>query len=150
MANENYIIGSVSSGTMRKEDLIPTFVGILRKLAPNDDDEFLDSVQGRINKDKDGNYFDSEDATFDLDELFTRLDKQAPPYFYFGENEGDGADYGFWLSEDAIRDFDGLRVDDTSDVPDDYTGEVLHVNDHGNMSLYAAKDGELTEIWAIV
>ena len=150
MANENYIIGSVSSGTMRNEDLIPAFVDALRKLAPNDDG-FLDSVQGRIDEDEDGNYFDSEDANFDLDELFARLNKQAPPYFYFGENEGDGADYGFWFSKDAIRDdFDGLRVDDTSDVPDDYTGEVLHVNDHGNMSLYAAKDGELTEIWAIV
>jgi len=150
MANENYIIGSVSSGTMRKEDLIPAFVDALRKLAPNDDDGFLDSVQRRIDEDVDSNYFGSEDADFDFGELFTRLDEQAPSYFYFGTNEGDGADYGFWLSEDAIRDFDGLKVDDTSDVPDDYTGEVLHVNDHGNMSLYDAKDGELTEIWAIV
>ncbi|MGH8674178.1 MAG: hypothetical protein ACREVG_07705, partial [Burkholderiales bacterium] len=43
---------------------------------------------------------------------------------------GDGADFGYWLQD--MTDFDGLRVNDTSEVPSDYSGEVLHVNDHGN------------------
>jgi len=53
------------------------------------------------------------------------------------------------LSEEFEDDFDGLKVDDLSEVADDYTGEVLHVNDHGNCTLYASESGELKEIWAI-
>lgn len=82
--------------------------------------------------------------------LFDALDECAPPYFYFGSHPGDGADYGFWLSEEALQDFDGLKVSDLSEVPSDYSGEVLHVNDHGNTSLYAADNGKLEAIWEIV
>lgn len=82
--------------------------------------------------------------------LTDALDEFAPPYAYFGTNEGDGSDYGYWLSPSMSEDFDGLKVSDTSEVPSNYNGEVLHVNDHGNMTLYVAKDGELTEIWGLV
>ena len=41
-----------------------------------------------------------------------------------------------------------LRVNDTSEVPRGYTGEVLHVNDHGNTTLYTASRGKLTEVWS--
>jgi hypothetical protein len=34
--------------------------------------------------------------------------------------------------------------------PKDYTGEWLHVNDHGNATLYVRQDGEDTEIWSVV
>jgi len=61
-----------------------------------------------------------------------------------------GSYYGFWLSESFEADFDGLKVSDTSEVPADYSGEVLHVNDHGNATLYAASAGALTEIWSVV
>jgi hypothetical protein len=46
-----------------------------------------------------------------------------------------------WMSD--MDDFDGLRVSDTSEVPDDYSGEVLHVNDHGNATLYVADNGSI-------
>lgn len=49
-----------------------------------------------------------------------------------------------------ISDFDGLKVEDTSQVSDSYIGEVLHVNDHGNITLYNAKNGKLTEVWSLV
>lgn len=60
----------------------------------------------------------------------------------YGDLDGPG---GF-----NVDDFDGLRVSDLSEVPDDYTGEVLHVNDHGNMTLYACTDGECSEVWSVV
>ena len=64
---------------------------------------------------------------------------------------GDGADYGFWVSWDSIEDaqHDGelLRVSDISEVPDDHTGSVLLVNDHGNATLY---DSDGNELWAVV
>jgi hypothetical protein len=40
-----------------------------------------------------------------------------------------------------------LRVDDLADVPSDWRGPVLLVNDHGNATLY---DAAGTEIWGIV
>jgi len=43
-----------------------------------------------------------------------------------------------------------MLASDLSEVPTAYTGEVLHVNDHGNMSLYAYSRGRGREIWAIV
>lgn len=165
------IIGSVSHGTMLEEDLIPCFIDLLSEL--NEDrslslpygasaeltaqyvaeftrlDNLLAEIEQRQQSD---DYYESEDASYDLNEvLFNELENFAPPYFYFGAHPGDGSDYGFWLSEDAIEcSFDGLRVADLSEVPDDYAGEVLFVNDHGNMSLYVADAGKLSEVWAIV
>jgi hypothetical protein len=94
--------------------------------------------------------FDSDDASEVLSDLFNALNEFAPAYGYFGAHPGDGADYGFWLHEDWEQDFDGLKVDDTSEVPSDYSGEVLHVSDHGNPTLYVANAGVLTEVWALV
>lgn len=55
------------------------------------------------------------------------------------------------IIEQAIREyecdeFDGLVVADTSEVPSDYEGAVLHINDHGNCELYSCKNGKLTSI----
>ena len=47
------------------------------------------------------------------------------------------------------EDFDGLRVSDLCEVPAGYSGEVLLVNDHGNMSLYAYSRGRGRELWGI-
>jgi hypothetical protein len=91
-----------------------------------------------------------DELEFDLEELQGILENHALPYFYFGICEGDGAEFGFWLSQDSIQEFDGLKVDDLSEVPTGYTGEVLEVNDHGNMSLYAYSRGRGREVWAIV
>lgn len=45
------------------------------------------------------------------------------------------------------RDWDGIVVDDTSKVPLYWVGEVLHINDHGNATLYRAfKNGNLREL----
>lgn len=56
---------------------------------------------------------ESDHAADILDELFTVLDAAAPEGFYFGAYVGDGADFGFWPSED----FEG-EVPDFIDVED--------------------------------
>jgi hypothetical protein len=150
-------IGSVSSGTMRHQDLIPSFLweakhqhlsradrATLRKVA---------SRVARIERGEFGDddaYWTDETSDWDLESLFSILSNCAPVYFYFGAHPGDGSDYGYWLSEDFPQDFDGLKVSDLSEVPHAYTGEVLHVNDHGNMSLYSYSRGRARELWAIV
>ena len=140
--------GSISSGTMRPEDLIPEFAYTLRELRgalPRDlynDIRKCEAAWAR------GETYEFEDDM--METLFDALGEYAPPYAYFGTNPGDGADYGFWLSESMEQDFDGLKVSDTSEVPKHYTGEVLHVNDHGNITLYTCRKGKLREVWALV
>lgn len=145
-------IGSVSHGTMRPEDLIPTFIDQLRALRGSVPKALYNSARAfAANKPEDG-----EDSEL-VANLSDALNALAPPYCYFGSHPGDGADYGFWLSEDwesMFGDWQGeghsLRVADTSEVPKDFSGEVLLVNDHGNVTLYVAREGKLTEVWAVV
>ena len=94
-------IGSVISGTMRPEDLIPAFLHELRavpEVAGN-----LDEIEARMAQD---DYFLSEDAGYDLEELFDLLDEVAPEGCSFGAHPGDGADYGFWENENDENDED--------------------------------------------
>lgn len=95
-------------------------------------------------------YCSNKPAANVLESLFDALQTFAPPYAYFGAHEGDGSDYGYWLDSSFADEFDGLKVDDLSEVPDDYEGEVLEVNDHGNMTLYVSSNGTYKEIWGVV
>jgi hypothetical protein len=134
--------GSISSGTMRAEDLCDSFAWELSTLARRAGRirEFSDLIKSARTA--------PDDEV--LSDLFDALEQFAPPYGYFGAHIGDGADYGFWLSETMPDDFDGLKVSDLSEVPRGYSGEVLHVNDHGNMTLYAFARGRAREVWGIV
>ena len=145
--------GSVSHGTMRTEDLLEAFASELEYQIERQPRNFKRREYRKlITRAKRLSENDPKDIGSEVvNELFDALDQFAPPYGYFGAIEGDGADYGYWLSSNVVDDFDGLKVNDTSEVPRDYQGEVLHVNDHGNVSLYVAGSrGKLRWIWAIV
>ncbi len=110
--------GTVSHGTMRPEDLIPCFVSVADSIkdeigAPGSTtepgsetmersrmvgriDDLLGEIERRMESD---DYFDTEDAGRDLEALFDLLSDLAPEGYYFGANEGDGSDYGFWRIE---------------------------------------------------
>jgi hypothetical protein len=134
---------------MREEDLIPAFVSCLEDQKPlhRSDRKLLREINARMEVE---DYFESEEATYDLESLFDALNDYTMPGFYFGSHPGDGSDYGFWLDESFAEDFDGIKVENTSEVPRGYTGAVLHCNDHGNLTLYTASRGRLHEVWAIV
>ncbi len=165
-------LGSVSSATMRAEDLIPCFVGVLddireniaapgpttepsaeteeRKQTVSRLDDILGAIEQRMRAE---DYYESESADYDLEDLFTALEEFAPPYCYFGTNEGDGADYGFWIAWDSLEDDcrygDVLKIPSGDEWPEDLEGAeyVLEVNDHGNAMLYAT---DHTEVWSCV
>lgn len=144
------IIGSVSHGTMRPEDLVPTFLDTLKELSPRryfqlkkDNPEVWEWLDDTSKANEEIDYFLNE-------VLFDALNLFAPPYFYFGAHPGDGSDYGFWLSENAIEEFEGLKVNDLSEIPKGYIGEVLLINDHGNTSLYWQGKRKLKDIWSVV
>jgi hypothetical protein len=172
----NHNIGSVSSGTMRAEDLIPAFLSelrfqkplrrehrkLVREITQRMDADYTHDHEAEgckcnglglwncgMNQDAE-NYFGTENADYDLESLFDALNEYAPAYFYFGAHPGDGSDYGYWLSEGFAEDFDGMKVSDLSEVPTGFSGEVLNVNDHGNMTLYAYSRGRGREVWGIV
>jgi hypothetical protein len=165
-----YIFGSISHGTMRDVDLLDSFSNALEYLAKKNNEvdylticvdarryrDFLIEYEDMLWKDHHKKIRESifETVSYIINEdLIGALNEFAPPYFYFGSHPGDGSDYGFWLSEDAIDgSFDGLKVSDLSEVPKDYAGEILLVNDHGNTSLYYKyrTSQKLHEIWSIV
>lgn len=134
--------GSISHGTMRAEDLCDTFAWELSTLARR---------AGRIREFskliKEARTKPDDDI---VNDLFDALQEFAPPYGYFGAHEGDGSDYGFWIYSEGLEEFDGLKVSDLSEVPRGYSGEMLHVNDHGNATLYNYVNGRAYEVWGIV
>src|ERR1022692_1305816 len=143
-------IGTVSQATMLHSDLIPSFVYDLEHQTNRTRAHYnlCRSINARMKAD---DYFESEDADYDLESLFDALNDYAPVGFYFGGSIGDGCDYGYWLSETFTENFDGLQVQDLSEVPTGYVGLVMSTNDHGNMSLYAYhRNHQHTELWAIV
>ena len=147
-------IGSVSRATLRTEDLIPSFLWECNHLHLSRDERAKVREIERNAKAED--YYESEDADWDLNEtLFAILDNHCPVGCYFGAHPGDGSDFGCWVSDDYIREFEdnanGVKVSDLSDVPKGYVGNVLHVNDHGNATLYhKTRNGRLIEIWGVV
>ena len=146
--------GTVISGTMRSQDVIPALTWELRHLGHRStkltliEKRYEKAIEGEFGEDDE--YFTSETAMYDLENLFDMMQEHAPEFAYFGANEGDGSDYGFWISSNFAYEFDGLKVEDTSKIPSNYVGEVLHVNDHGNMTLYFKSARKLKEIWAVV
>ena len=167
----HYPMGSISSGTMRPEDLIPAFLAELEwhsgKTRQSPVSAKSRAAHRRLVREigkrmeADG-YYESEDVDSDLESLFDALGEYAAPYFYFGAHPGDGADYGFWLSEswdeDFIDDADGLtrddnvsslKVSDLADVPKWFRGEVAIVTDHGNVTLGVQTSRGFREIWRV-
>ncbi len=152
--------GSVSSGTMRDEDLLDTLASELDYQLSRQSKRFprkahralIREARRTLHKLTEGTIAQAGEVASEIvNELMDALTEFAPPYAYFGAHPGDGADYGFWLSEDMDGAFDGLRVNDTWEVPRDYRGEVLHVNDHGNITLYVSNGrGKLREVWGLV
>ena len=150
-------IGSVSHGTMRPEDLVPTFLYELGQLDKPAHDKFVAANAEWLDNDElnedDAEYADALDDI--SSELFDLLNDYAPPYCYFGANKGDGADYGFWVSWESFESdvTDGVIVK----VPagDEWDREklkecveyVAEVTDHGNVTLLTAAG---KEVWAVV
>ena len=54
------------------------------------------------------------------------------------------------LREHRDGEFDGLVVSDLSEVPEDYDGAVLHINERGNAELYSKSFDKLTSLGSAV
>ena len=91
-------IGSVSTGTLRTEDLLDAVIG---------EAEYLSGSTASMSKTLRKAYdaanaitdYDSEDAGYALEELIDALNEYAPPHMHFGTLEGDGAHFGWWPTD---------------------------------------------------
>jgi hypothetical protein len=138
-------IGSISSGTLRAEDLLEAFASELEGVTLTHGDELSRpenfSQRDRINSliwDARECDPDSMDADGLVEELIDALNEYAAPYTYFGAHPGDGADFGYWPSLDAIEE---LPVVADSDEARELGEDCRRVNDHGNVTVYGG-DGE--------
>lgn len=133
------MIGAISHGTLRIEDLLPAFYDALSIHAPESAREHTREFPFPY-PEHDDPWWDSEEASAELEALTERLGEASLPYCYFGAHSGDASDFGWWLDEDAIRDdvHDGTALE-VSSLP----SILVHTNDHGNVVVYRV---ELTPI----
>ncbi len=153
-------LGSVSTGTLDSESLVSAFSGELESLYSETGHPVPGHVRTMLAEVKrlDSIDFEDGDASEYVDELAQELEHFAPPFCYFGASEGDGADFGFWVSEDSVREAvrsgeiavveDDTRGGRQDVLPKNYTGYRLHISDHGNYSLYEYVRGKnLGDVW---
>ena len=92
-------VGSVISGTLRLQDLIPRFLEVLDDRAPEKAERFAAEIPDAAGG-NDTHPFWASDLAMELYlELIDALNEAAPPGFYFGTHPGDGADFGFWATD---------------------------------------------------
>lgn len=95
------------------------------------------------------------------DEAIDWLNSQETRSFLYWANSGEAGAFGLWPDVDGAREDVGfVSGGDDADPEDsdcpaaDYRGEWLHVNDHGNCTLYVREDAGTdykdTEIWSVV
>ena len=142
-------IGCVSSGTLSTRDLLDTLAYELAcqvkrqpKRYPRREAMKLVREAYRVLETDDDRRIVGADI---LDELYEALEEFAPPYCTFGGAEDDPANIGYWAQDPRECGFDGITVDDLADIPKGYAGEILLVNDHGNMTFgYKSRTGKFT------
>lgn len=89
----------VSCDTLRPEDLLVKFWSAAEQISA-DLTDLLPDLQRLVGEDSSESDWNDEQAGWALESLTDRLQDAAPTGFYFGASEGDGACFGFWLSDD--------------------------------------------------
>ena len=135
-------VGSISHGTLRTIDLLRAFAFALSYLS-GDYAELVNLADERHEAiDVDADNETPEDSEL-VNELIDALNELAPAYCYFGAHEGDGSDFGFWPSMEAIEELPRIQNVEGEDVPDE---DHAYVNDHGNVTVYNAAGAVILDL----
>lgn len=155
-------IGSISHGTLRSEDLIDTFFHELESLVFLNGDYFSkpenfaerNKLNNLIGEAQDA-FNDEEELIHDdpfelINALMDALEQFAPPYCTFGAHDGDGSDFGFWPSWEAIEELpqiaDNSQEAIEAEQSENFSTDVRYLNDHGNTTVYGADGSVLLEL----
>lgn len=157
-------IGSISTGTLRTEDLLPTLLDELSALRLTRTEratvrdirkrmDAAEQVEPEAGEREPVDYFETDDAEDDYATLCDIANNHVPAYCYFGSHEGDGADMGVWPVADLFigsnrhGGYDGCigHTRDQRTYP-----YALEVNDHGNATLYRRAGRRWIEVWSVV
>lgn len=106
--------GTISSGTLRSNDIVPRFLQFLEKYAKKRFDDIMSEnldlaeaykdcekkhIYGNIlliEWNKDNPYWESEECFEMTEYLIDVICLLCPPGYYFGQNEGNASDFGFY------------------------------------------------------
>lgn len=164
MKRKTLDLGSISSGTLRPEDIIPELMsaGETVRMAKADRRKFLALCKefNALDFTEDPDWTAAETAADLQEEFYSILESYTPDYCYIGSSEGDGACIGVWpvseLFTSSTRDggYDGCITRDedltASQARQAGYSHRLSVNDHGNATLYRVSGNRWVEVWAIV
>ena len=151
-------LGSISTGTLRTQDLLPVFLETFIALGgnvPSDLEcgsyiEYLNWPNPETTAcDEDDKFWDSEDAMWDMEALTNGLNNLCPPFVYFGTLEGDGSDFGFWPDMEALNEamqHMGMASESDEEILAE-EGVIVQVADHGNVTVM---DIDRNVIWSVV
>ena len=162
-------LGSISTGTLRQQDLLSAFAQKLRSLestkfyaevgpdslelyhgselvrqAPamlNALDNTTPLATGAVSNPYVGEY---------LDWLTDALQEYCPPFVYFGTLEGDGADFGFWPDMESLDYERNYWGEETAEWNEEHLVNhdlLVHISDHGNVTVM---DMERNVLWSVV
>jgi len=146
-------IGSVSSGTLRPQDLLPCFLDLLTTVNRKKSKEIAQEIPDEVYEDDSNEFWQSDKCQFIIDDLIVSLNENCPAYCNFETLYSDGADFGVWINWGAIKEdiYNKiiLEIEDGKEFDFDVRqySFVLEVNDHGNSILY---DRDHNILWSIV
>jgi len=100
--NQPFRLGSISTGTLRTEDLLESFTATLNRL--DNTNPLIAEALDLIASD-DWTEEQQEAASYMVNEtLIDAIQTHCPRFVFFGAHPGDGADFGFWVDLDALQD----------------------------------------------
>ncbi len=165
----NFQIGTILEGTIAVNACLSATLDVLAQIDSKRAMAFHNELGGiGIPMDFGGACLggDVDDWGLDVDEMeavweirhdaVDAVSELCPPYMYFGTHPDDPACLGFWPCWDAIdmahQDGELITYGDRRDcvlreLPTDYTGDFMYINDHGNVTLGRAINGESVETY---
>lgn len=130
---------TVSTGTLRDDDLVAAFVPVLRALAAN---HWLFERAKYLAPQTN----DSEDFDTRANELIDALADHAPDGFYFGAHEGDGTCFGFWETEERAAEREWVAFE--QELSDIHAGELPSLRDTRKVHLCGEAPADRFQVFA--
>ena len=145
-------LGSISTGTLRPQDLLNAFGSALNHLTLGvEKHPFIEQASVAEQNIWDFDDDDAHEHATDLIEKLTdALQELCPPFVYFGTLEGDGADFGFWPDMESLDYERNYWGEETAEWNEEHLVNhdlLVHISDHGNVTVM---DMERNVLWSVV